>query len=145
MPVKNPWQMFGELAGSWRLVDAKSSTDKAFRIDFRTISRGSALVEIFGNPAKQVTQTIYHPSGETIMATHYCAQGNQPRLILSPARASDTIAFEFLDATNLKHPNDSYLIRIQFKFLANNHLERRETYTAHGVEEESVLQLKRSK
>jgi len=47
------------------------------------ISANTFLVESFGNPVQGVTETIYHVDGDRLMATHCCAQGNQPRLLLS--------------------------------------------------------------
>jgi hypothetical protein len=64
-------------------------------------------VEEFGDPAKHVTQTMFHADGSRLLATHDCAQRNQPRLQFR-ADAADTLIFEFLDATNLRAPSDSH-------------------------------------
>src|SRR5215475_7378504 len=96
-----PWARLKTLVGTWRRTDASTPASKAFRIRYRLISADTVLVEEFGDPAKQVTQTVFHPDGERLLATHYCAQGNQPRLQLRTGPASDTLVFDFLDATNL--------------------------------------------
>lgn len=66
------------LVGSWRLTKPATDKQRAFRIIYRMISANTALVESFGDPAGQPTETIYHLDGDRLMATHYCAQGNQP-------------------------------------------------------------------
>ena len=137
------WQTLTELNGSWRLIAAPTEGERAFRINFRAISKGSALVETFGYPEKNVTQTVYHRNGASIMATHYCAQGNQPRLVLSPMATPGALSFTFFDITNLVNKSDSHLVRIDFKLIDRNHLERRETYLEKGVTEESILHLER--
>lgn len=142
-PAATPWQTLSELQGSWRLTNPRTDGERAFRISFRPISRGSALVETFGNPAKNITETIYHRDGEKIMLTHYCAQGNQPRLVLASSNAPGTLAFRFFDVTNLTNKTDSHLVKIDFNILDRNRIERRETYTSQGVEQESILQLER--
>ncbi len=109
------------------------------------ISKGSALVETFGNPSKNITETIYHRDGNKVMATHYCAQGNQPRLVLDPVVSRDALSFSFLDVTNLVNKGDSHLVRINFKIIDRDHIERRETYAEKGKTDESVLQLERER
>jgi hypothetical protein len=142
-PARTPWQTLEALQGSWRLPAPRTDGERAFRISYRPISKGSALVETFGNPAGSVTETIYHRDGVKIMATHYCAQGNQPRLVLEPAAARDALSFRFLDVTNLAGKDASHLIRIDFRLIGPNRLERRETYAEEGSTEESILVLER--
>ena len=104
----------------------------------------TALVESFGDPAKQVTETIYHRDGDHLLATHYCAQGNQPRLRLKPSPRVHELLFEFHDATNLKNVADSHFVRIEFEIVNSNRLIRREVYLENGKEHESTLVLVRS-
>ena len=139
VPGKTPWQTLSELGGSWRLATPSTAVEKAFRIDMRPISKNSALVETFGS----ATETVYHRDGQNIMATHYCAQGNQPRLILTPVSQPGALSFKFHDITNLNNKADSHLVRIDFKIIDGDNLERRETYTRNGIAEESTLRLKR--
>ncbi len=140
---KDRFEILGTLAGSWSLADPVKEAQKAFRIDLRPISKSSALVETFGNPAKQLTQTVYHRHGQQIMATHYCAQGNQPRLVMDASSTPTRLSFNFLDVTNLASPAASHLVKIEFRLLGPDLLERRETYSAAGVLDESRLVLKR--
>ncbi len=143
IPAKTSWKALEELGGIWRLSEPSSEAEKAFRIEMRAISRGSALVETFGNPRSTTTQTVYHHAGDSIMATHYCAQGNQPRLLLTPASTPAALSFRFHDITNLKNKNASHLVQIDFKVIDRNNIERRETYSQNGITEESSLRLKR--
>lgn len=143
VPGKTPWQALEELSGVWGLSDPSSDAEKAFRIEMRAISKGSALVETFGNPRRNTTQTVYHHAGKDVMATHYCAQGNQPRLLLTPDSTSGALSFRFHDVTNLKNKEASHMVRIDFKVIDRNHLERRETYSQNGILEESTLRLTR--
>jgi hypothetical protein len=131
------------LVGNWQVTDGQTSARKAFRISYRLISRDSALVETFGDPAKQTTESIYHRDGEHLMATHYCARGNQPRLRLDESKGSGPLIFRFFDATNLKSEKDSHLVRLRFEFLGGSGLKREEVYAENGREEASVLLLER--
>lgn len=139
------WRELKSLVGTWQIAAPKTPGQKAFRISYRLISRDSALVETFGDPSKQVTETLYHLDGENLLATHYCAQGNQPRLRLRASADKQELSFEFLDATNLKDVNDSHLIRLKLKRDDQQRLVRQEVYSERGVESPSSLVLERSR
>jgi hypothetical protein len=132
-------------AGSWKPVDPKSASQTAFRISYKSISRNSALVETFGNPAGAVTETVYHLDGDSLMATHYCAQGNQPRLRLQKDSTANMLHFAFFDATNLKNETDSHLVEMRFTLLPDGHLRREETYLGNGQRDVSELLLEKEK
>jgi hypothetical protein len=130
------------LAGVWKLQTAKSARDEAFRISFKEISRGSALVETFGDPAGTVTQTVYHLDGAHLVATHYCAQGNQPRLRLSSDDVKSGATFTFHDVTNLREPKASHLVRMRIR-VDGERLEKEDVYLADGHEDATALTLVR--
>ena len=138
------WDALVSLSGSWSIASPVSDADKAFRISVRSISRGTALVETFGNPRKNVTETVYHRAGDKVMGTHYCAQGNQPRLVLDQTSTPDRLIFRFHDITNLQSPAASHLVKLEFKLINNDVVERIETYSAAGTIEVSQLRLQRS-
>ena len=130
------------LAGSWKLPSPKSTREEAFRISFKEISRGSALVETFGDPAGSVTETIYHLDGAQLLATHYCAQGNQPRLRMVRDDPRTGAEFAFQDATNLATEKASHLVRMRIR-LDGDRLEKDEIYVANGKEDVTTLALVR--
>ena len=140
-----PWTRLKTLAGTWQRVDPASPAARSFRITYQLISADSALVEVFGDPAKQPTQTVFHLDGDHVLATHYCAQGNQPRLRLRADATPDRLVFEFLDATNLRSPADSHLVRLIFRWLDGGRLSREEVYLTNGKEEASTLLLERAR
>jgi hypothetical protein len=45
--------------------------------------------------------TMFHRDDAAVLATHYCAAMNQPRLRLQPGKEPGKLAFEFQDGTNL--------------------------------------------
>lgn len=126
------------LPGTWVAADESAG---ALVIDYRVVSRGSALLETFGaDPAAQ-TLSVYHPDGRALMLTHYCAQGNQVRL-----RAADVapgrVRFEYLDVTSAT-PEQSVMHELVF-VLGPGTLERTEVYQAHdGSRDTSVVRLVR--
>jgi hypothetical protein len=128
-------QLRAALVGEWEAVMARGST---IRVSYRVIAADSALVETFRAGVRE-TLTIYHPDGPQLIATHYCAQGNQPQLRLLPARNDRMWQFAFQDATNLADPAASHLTRIRFQVTDPDHIKKTEVYTAYGKQNVTVF------
>lgn len=119
------------LVGRWTCTVAGA---KAVELAYRLVSSGSALVETFTTPSGKETLTLFHLDDSHVLATHYCGQGNQPRLRLQQSSES-TFDFRFQDATNLTSQDVSHLDRLELKLIDGDHYEKTETYVADGKEE----------
>jgi hypothetical protein len=93
------WTRLKTLVGEW---EADTNMGKA-HISYELIAGGTSLVERESSDRMPVMETVYYLDGDRLLLTHYCMTGNQPRM---EARAfnpeTGEVAFEFLDATNLK-------------------------------------------
>ena len=129
------------LAGDWEATTVRGSL---VQVSYRTVSAKSALVETFAAGSGSETLTLYHLDGPNLIATHYCAQGNQPRLRLEPGSTKAIFPFAFHDATNLADPGASHLVHLKLRLTDAGHLERTEVYSKDGKEEVTVLRLVRA-
>lgn len=123
--------------GEWQ---GTTETGASVRVNYRTISRGTALVEIWQPGTRAETMTVFHRDGERVIATHYCAQGNQPRLALD-GKGGDGFAFDYFDATDLQD-GASHLHRLAFS-PSGDGVQREETYRGADGDETSRLRLRR--
>jgi hypothetical protein len=118
--AKAAYARLGTLAGEW---EADTSMGKV-HVSFELISGGSALVERDTMEHMPPMETVYYLDGSRLLLTHYCMLGNQPRL---EARAYDaktgTLAFGFLDATNLASPAASHMHNATLRFVDDKHLK----------------------
>lgn len=131
------------LTGKWQAsVGPKAAV---IHLSVELISNNSALVETFTTSNGRKTLTIFHPDADRLLATHYCAQGNQPRLALDPSSPPAEMMFRFLDATNLKSQQDAHLVRLVVQLRDAGHFDQIETYTERGVEEVTTYHFARSK
>ncbi|MDX2132911.1 MAG: hypothetical protein SFY69_12745 [Planctomycetota bacterium] len=94
------------LEGTWEMVDEKGERHVA--ATFTVSSNGTIVREVmFPGGAHEMTN-IYHMDGPTLLLTHYCAMGNQPRMRARELRA-DQIAFAHDSVTNLDSPETAYM------------------------------------
>ena len=110
------------LQGRWHKA---GEPQHGLSIEFYTTAGGTVLVEEWLNKGKPHSLTLYHRDDETLVATHYCPQGNQPRLELV---SGDGIAFTFRDATDLDMAKEHYQHDLKFEWDGQCRLIRSETY-----------------
>ncbi|MFO0612379.1 MAG: hypothetical protein U0414_07320 [Polyangiaceae bacterium] len=109
------------LAGVWHGTTGEGG---AVDVTYAPIAGGSALAETFGGPTR-ATMTLFHPDHGGLVATHYCAQGNQPRL-RAVAVEPDALRFAEADITDLD-PEESHLVELDLEFGAEG-FDRVEDY-----------------
>lgn len=115
------------LIGSWRPAD---KPDSKLRVTFELIANDSVLVEDWRSPTHR-SMTVYHLDGENLLATHYCPQGNQPRMTLVRTEPDGTLRFEFRDGTNVDVPGGYHEALLTLHH-AEGVLTRGEVYAENG-------------
>jgi len=131
------------LSGEWtgKMTDNKPATSS-----FRVTAGGSAVLQMLGEGTEYEMPTIYHMDGDRMMATHYCAAQNQPRMVLQPNPGSpNTLRFDFLDATNLRSPDDGHMRRIVITFIDQDHFRQEWTYREKGKESTDTFEFTRKR
>jgi hypothetical protein len=103
-------------------------------------------MEKIGMPHESDMVTLYHPDGDSLMMTHYCAAHNQPRMRagkVSPE--SRRIAFDFVDATNLASPDAGHMHRLVMTFEDRDRIVQEWTWREKGKETIEIFTLERKK
>ncbi len=139
-PVAAGFAELKTLVGTWRQVDKPQSP---LRIRFSLTAGGSVLVEEWLRGDQPHSMTVYHRDGPDLLATHYCPQGNQPRLVASVPAGGKSLEWTFRDATDLDPLNESHLITLGFDLSNAGRIARTETYRQGDADEHSALQLVR--
>jgi len=88
---------------------------------------------------------MFNLDGDRLLMTHYCAVGNQPRMVAGPSPDGKTFTFSFLDATNLATPDASHMNHLVISRLDANHHTEEWVYNDHGKEMKEVFDLWRKK
>lgn len=130
------------LVGEWQ---GTSGTNKPATISYKLVSGGSALVERLVIEGEGDMVTVYYVDGDRLMMTHYCAAGNQPRMLARPVKAADkSIDFAFLDATNLPDAGAGHMHALSITLVDNDHFTQQWTWRERGKDDiKELFRLKR--
>lgn len=134
------------LAGEWEGTARQGADPKTLvtRATIKVVSGGSAVMLTTdpGTPHEMVT--MFHRDGEALLATHYCAAMNQPRMKARSGAPAGTLAFEFLDGTNLG-PHPGRMQALVLTLPDADHQTQTWTYRGEGQESTSTFELKRAR
>ena len=95
-------------------------------LEVRLTADGSAVMHVMGKGTPHEMVTMFHPDGKRLLATHYCAAHNQPRMALVPGKEANQVAFEFVDGTNIA-AGDEHMKRVVITFVDADHHDERWT------------------
>jgi hypothetical protein len=153
-PTKSPaeppspaFERVKSLAGEWEGTATGSADGKPIqtRARIQVVSGGSAVMITTDPGGKYEMVTLIHrDDGGALVATHYCAAQNQPRMKAATPADPARIAFEFIDGTNLA----AYPGRMQRLVLLTPGPDRQVqewTYRGDGKDSTDVFDMKRVK
>jgi hypothetical protein len=123
------FQTLKSFVGDWQGVTA---TGRQILVSYRLTANDTVLVESWTMSPTRQSMTVYHMDGEALIATHYCPQGNQPRLQYRPDTSNERLHFTFRDATNLPDPNAAHQHEFWIRRHADGSVARNETYIENG-------------
>ena len=117
------------LVGEW---EGKTEKGRALKVSYRLTANNTVLVETWTLGPTRESLTLYHMDNESLIATHYCPVGNQPRLRFKEGGSASVFVFEFVSATNLPKTEAAHQHRFEMELLQPNSFARSETYLENG-------------
>jgi hypothetical protein len=139
----NPaWEKMKSLVGTWEGREG----DQPVSVTYTLVSNGTSLMESLNGAHDTNMVTMYAPDGDSIVATHYCAMGNQPRMrAAAPVdSAAGKVDFQFVDATNVKG-GETVMRRLVVTFQDADHFQQAWTARANGKDQTSDFVYTRKK
>ena len=119
------------LAGEWE----GTQDGVPITVTYTLTGDGSALMEYMkpGNSPAGAMITMFTVDGDRLIATHYCAAGNQPQMVASvPGRLEEGVTFSLVRVTGMKTPADFHNTGLTFIQDDNDHITQRWTYSYKG-------------
>lgn len=136
--AKAHFEKLKALAGQWEGKAGEGDQSFDAEIHYRVTSGGSVVEETIGPGSPHEMVTMYHLDGDNLLLTHYCAAGNQPRMMAGPGAMPEEILFSFIGATNMKSPNDGHMHAARIRFGGKDRLESIWTYYEGGKATENA-------
>jgi hypothetical protein len=127
------WQKLRALVGEWEGVTEFDGKRMPVHVEMRMTGDGSTVMHVQGKGTPYEMVTMFHPDGDRLLATHYCAAHNQPRMALVKGAAPNQMTFEFVDGTNIR-PGDGYMKRLVITTKDADHHDEAWTSIAGGKE-----------
>jgi len=109
------------LEGEWQLVDENGNLVNGS--EFKLTSAGSVVREImFPGDPHEMTNT-YHMDGTKVVCTHYCAAGNQPRMVatgMEDTPDGPSLHFKLDSVSNYRKDHDHYMGELRLTLVDAN-------------------------
>lgn len=124
------FKQLSSLVGEWQGV--QDGVD--ITLTYTLTADGSALMEEF-RPAKGgVMITMFSVDGDHLIATHYCAAGNQPQMATAPIAEPQpkVLAFSLVRVTGMKTADDWHNTGLEVVLEDQEHLTQNWTYLHKG-------------
>jgi YD repeat-containing protein len=131
------FRQLSSLVGTWT---GSSRNGSAHSVTYRYTAAGSVLVETWTLGSGRESMTLYALDDDRLLATHYCPQGNQPRLEYAGADKGGRWQFQFRDGTNLHTKERSHQQAFWIKLHDDETFERGETYVDNDAASSEVAQ-----
>lgn len=130
-PAAEAFSKLKTLAGTWEMSDEEGKDNVA--LDSKVSSAGSVLREVMFPGAEHEMTNMYHLDGDAIIATHYCAIGNQPRMACTDFSKPGVYHFTFKDVTNRATDQDMYMGELTVTIIDNDHIKQHWVHFVKGA------------
>lgn len=141
-PAQKTFDQLQTLQGNW---SGTNSQGTPVSVTFRETSGGSALMSEIQAHGPESMVSMFHLDNDRLMMTHYCAMGNQPRMVAAVSPDGKTFKFTYLDATNLATPDAGHMQDAIFTLVDADHHTEEWIFNDHGKQHKELFQLARTK
>jgi hypothetical protein len=117
------FQRLKALQGEWVGLDEAGKPTSQVMSVFRVTSGGHAIREVMFPGSEHEMVNMYYRDGDTVQMTHFCAGGNQPRMMLMPTPQEGVVRLQFIDVTNLQTANDEHMHEGVMTWVSPDHLK----------------------
>jgi hypothetical protein len=136
-PSEAALERLKSLVGTWEGVEKGSQRPST--ATYTLTGGGKVLLEVMGGMA-----TAYHLDNGTLVMTHFCGAGNQPRMRAKTiGKDGRHIAFEMYDITNHSNKDSYYSSALDVRFLDDGTVELAYRGMTAGRESTQTFHLKK--
>ena len=103
------FEQIKSLEGRWLGQMGEGDDAEPVEMVYSVISNGTAVIERETPGSETSMVTVYYLAGDELLATHYCAIGNQPAYRYSPENSTDRLSLVFAGGTGFDPATDAHV------------------------------------
>ena len=131
-PTSAPLERFKTLAGEWVAAEDGDMVKKGDLVArYAVTASGTAVVETVFPGSEHEMVTVYHADGPDLVLTHFCMEGNQPRMRARGAQGS-RFDFAYDGGTNIDPKRDRHMHSATFDLASANEIRSEWSELAEG-------------
>jgi len=131
-PTLASLEKFKTLAGEWVAAEDGDMVKKGDLVArYAVTASGSAVVETVFPGSEHEMVTVYHADGPDLVLTHYCMEGNQPRMRARGAQGS-RFDFAYDGGTNIDPKRDRHMHSATFDLASADEIRSEWSELAEG-------------
>ena len=123
------FEMFKRFEGKWAIRSGQKTLP--IEMTYESRSNGSIVTEQFGKEL-----SVFYRDGQSLLMTHFCNAGNQPRLRLRENTQPGVFEFQMFDITNLQSADGDHVDRVVYRLIDDKTIDL-EIVWKKGKSEES--------
>lgn len=131
------------LEGEWLGQDPQTGQMMTACV-FKTSSAGSVVREVMFPGSEHEMTNMYHMDGDTLVVTHYCAVGNQPRMRATGMNGNELV-FTFDSVTNRTSPKQTCMGDLTIEFIDADHIVEKWRARSGDTEHTTTFELTRKR
>jgi hypothetical protein len=124
-------EMIGNMRGTLALAALAALGGTALAAPAPPAAGGSALVETVFPGSEHEMVTVYHADGNDLVLTHYCMEGNQPRMRARNG-TGPRFDFQFDGGTNIDPRRDRHMHSASLELLGDDEIRTEWTELAEA-------------
>ena len=132
-PTSAALERFKTLAGEWVAAEDGDMVKKGDLVArYAVTASGSAVVETVFPGSEHEMVTVYHADGPDLVLTHYCMEGNQPRMRAKGAAQGSRFDFAYDGGTNIDPKRDRHMHSPTFDLVGADEIRSEWSELAEG-------------
>jgi hypothetical protein len=104
------FEKFKGFEGKWAIRSGQKTLP--IEMTYESASKASIVTEQFGKEL-----SVFYRDGQSLLMTHFCNAGNQPRLRLGENTRPGVFEFQMFDITNLQSADADHVERVVYRII----------------------------
>jgi hypothetical protein len=121
-PAASAFERLKAMEGEWIDVNGALGKPGAVVATYKVTGSGNTVIESLAVATPHEMTTVYHRDGTTLLLTHYCSEGNQPRMRATTVNGN-VLDFAFDGGTNIDVATTTHMHNMRWEWISNDEVK----------------------